>query len=71
MNPENQHRVVWIDIWRDIESAPKDGTEILVSNNEFMALVSWYDGEWVEAARELDYMVPTHWMPLPPLPKDS
>jgi hypothetical protein len=72
MNPENQHRVVWIDIWRPMETAPKDGTEILVSDNDLISTAFWGGGAWQWSwDRELDYLVPLYWMPLPPLPKDS
>ena len=35
--------------WQDIESAPRDGTQILVMPfKHYYQVVSWYDGEWRE-----------------------
>ena len=68
--------------WRPIETAPKDGTHILVWGPDSGGIygftvpyqpmvVLWWkdDGRWV--ARENDDMEwgdLTHWMPLPELP---
>lgn len=62
--------------WQPIETAPKDGTWILVSHP------AWTDGKW-EIAQWSQYsecwqtydtgltglMPPTHWMPLPSPPE--
>ena len=58
--------------WRAIDSAPKDGTPVLVwDGNDCM--VSWYHtvspeflGEWYTLA--ICAEEPTHWMPLPSPP---
>lgn len=57
--------------WQPIETAPKDGTRIIVIpyGDIFDLSVSWFiEGDdrwanwhWIEA--------PTHWMPLPKPPK--
>ncbi len=68
--------------WRDIESAPRDGTRIMLWLREPWACVElalWYEpwGVWLTERYlpgETDEMggigadVPTHWMPLPPAP---
>jgi Protein of unknown function (DUF551) len=68
--------------WQLIETAPKDGTEILVvgilcgeifgkKDDVTIGKCSWNGEEWL--CTDADYYVPwyenvTHWMPLPPLP---
>jgi hypothetical protein len=61
--------------WREIESAPKDGTEILVWGDwtveepECM-IMAQYDaehGQWYEVLEGCPFC-PTHWRPLPPPP---
>ena len=65
--------------WQPIETAPKDGTDILVMTGETMHVV-----RWVNIHGDFDYWAvddnkhgpftlrgkaPTHWMQLPELPK--
>lgn len=63
--------------WQPIDTAPKDGTEILASDYDAIEIVSWvaprFDvgitGEWTN--REGEAMYPAWWQPLPdhpPLP---
>ena len=72
------------DKWMTIDSAPKDGTSILVAATGFDANIgvvawddTWCDGWWMcddgKQAMELPLRgpEPTHWMPLPPAPKDA
>ena len=69
--------------WQPIETAPKDGTEVLVfwpywSRKPFIAFYSGDVGGWdgerclspthCEAYAE---RAPTHWMPLPEPPEES
>jgi hypothetical protein len=62
--------------WRPIETAPKDGTQILglwVSYLDGQLMqpsygVVWNEGgSWLEAYDEVSQ--PTHWMPLPEPPQ--
>ena len=73
-------------IWQPIETAPKDGTEVLVGwyseKGHFENHVWQHKGwlwEWAVASYETDRWSdwecslaeePTHWMPLPPPPSD-
>ena len=59
-------------MWQPIETAPRDGSEILVAANGLISLVIWYDGlgwqlsETGKNAEDADLCFePTHWMPLP------
>jgi hypothetical protein len=62
-------------IWQPIETAPKDGTEILsaVKGTNQVLIVRWEGigsadrGEWFYDND--GYTWPTHWMPLPEPPK--
>lgn len=63
--------------WQPIETAPKDGTNILIHElgDTFVAwwlngLERWVDGKWTEMDGWVTYD-PTHWMPLPPPPEDA
>ena len=62
--------------WQPIETAPKDGSEILAfarGNRDFYGVAQWAEAQaafnsvagwfWTFAIR------PTHWMPLPEPPK--
>lgn len=67
--------VLLSDAWQPIETAPKDGTAILVSEGRFIHCVEWNDEyEWwaVDDNKlgpfRLRGTAPTHWMPLPPPP---
>ncbi len=68
--------------WRDISTAPKDGTEIIIAGSDWSSCASWgetkYHGSgWLDAcdlahkdgyaARPLSGV--TSWMPLPPPPE--
>lgn len=59
--------------WQPIETAPKDGTRILVWSQEYGGrgplVLFWMDEHWREPANLLSLRVPpTHWMPIPPPP---
>jgi len=66
--------------WQPIDTAPKDGTAILIwpakssfyGDDTISYIVRWQDwkGCWIEASgEEYDTFYPTHWMPLPAPPK--
>lgn len=62
--------------WQPIDTAPKDGTEILASDYDAIEIVSWaaprfnlIPGDWVN--RDSHVMFPAWWQPLadhPPMP---
>lgn len=57
--------------WLPIESAPRDGTLILVClADNIMDTVSWWGGGWRETGSALRLLgEPKAWMPLPPPPE--
>ena len=67
--------------WRPIETAPRDGTEIILAiedgfgvlGNRVNAIVGMFsttDSCWVDAMNYSETYPPTHWMPVPEPPKD-
>lgn len=70
--------------WRPIETAPKDGTEIILRKGDRVgaaAWIKWPSTEYEEAGEGWTIghdsdswdgdQAPTHWMPLPPPPGES
>jgi hypothetical protein len=60
--------------WMTIDSAPRDGTSIIVCNPEFgqvnMAIANWDEDGWAYADGPVQYYVgASHWMPVPLPPK--
>lgn len=70
--------------WRDIETAPKDGTMLMLADMHGVGAGYWKPakrrpywcaviytsaGDW-DDHREDFIMRPTHWMPLPPPPTE-
>jgi len=60
--------------WQKIETAPKDGTDILVYTNQDNFYVVSYDDiffpPWrIRNDEGIHEKTPTHWMPLPEAPK--
>jgi hypothetical protein len=58
--------------WQPIETAPKDGTEILAvrlgGGCDVVEWVDWKPGWWNgDVAHDADFF--THWMPLPEPPR--
>lgn len=63
--------------WMPIDSAPKDGTPVLVVKAPYLPCVcEWADTYgWIEPDEEIEWgkesnYKPTHWMPLPTKPKE-
>jgi hypothetical protein len=66
--------------WQTIESAPKDGTELMLWDLDGFAVLGQYvsfDGKapsgyhdgWYDSWRGYDELTPSHWMPLPSPPE--
>ena len=57
--------------WQPIDTAPKDGRNVLVFDGEPEPYIAWWhltNAEW----RASDGAVsPTHWHPLPPPPEEG
>jgi len=74
LKAENE-RLKWAQTWQPIESAPKDGTFVLVIDSEYGdhsgAFVARYteafSGCWL-TSHTPHVVCPTHWMPLPTPP---
>ena len=62
--------------WQPIETAPKDGTKIVIAEfDEHEKRWLFRTDHWRKYLMDFDegwggLMVPTHWMPLPPLPEE-
>ncbi len=66
--------------WQPIATAPRDGTDILLTDGETVAQASDWAGEWMlnigdnkccHTTWKSLCEPPTHWMPLPPPPTQS
>ena len=64
--------------WKPIETAPRDGTQILVEDLSVACIVAWWSSMhsafvWIHPdlcqSEGTAYLNPTHWMPLPPPPE--
>jgi hypothetical protein len=73
-NPTPQPPRYTLDGWQDIETAPKDGTWIIIGHPEWRRSA---DGYWSDDFREWRFSgyaperQPTHWQPLPPAPQQK
>lgn len=66
--------------WQPIETAPKDGEELLLccryvvdgEDHSVFWVDLWYDGWWLRYPKIVFTPAqPTHWMPLPPAPGEA
>ena len=60
--------------WREIETAPKDGREVLVYDETFhtIEIAGWHVDDYDEGGwqtGDFGTCEPTHWMPLPEPPQ--
>jgi hypothetical protein len=58
--------------WQKIDSAPRDGTGVLLSDGKNIEVGSWDEGYthgW--GSTRGNWLNPTHWMPLPNPPSDE
>jgi hypothetical protein len=69
-----------MSVWRPIETAPKDGTQIILypcfGIPSDPQAGNWYEGKrlkcWKSTWGNMNFPVqPTHWMPFPEPPKDK
>lgn len=63
--------------WRPIETAPRDGTDVMLYANHDCYIAAWYDDAWhadftvlAKMPFEQEAGEPTHWMPLPEPPHE-
>lgn len=56
--------------WQQIQTAPKDETDILLTNGEDVWLDYWWKAEeiWMYCDQWSEPKIPTHWMKLPEPP---
>lgn len=68
-------------MWQRIDTAPKDGTNILCTDGEEIKVAFWSMSPWVTwngqgswtvflCRSDSEIICPTHWMPLPELPTE-
>jgi hypothetical protein len=69
--------------WQPINTAPRDGSFVLMWNGADMRVLNWpkgcglgiwhknVSGGWSGSSNKSYYFCPTHWMELPEPPKDN
>ncbi len=67
-------------LWRRMETAPQDGSEVLVFVDGHVAVAACNGGRWYgvvagkrayDSTGVIDLGTPTHWRPLPPPPRST
>jgi hypothetical protein len=60
----------YLNPWRPIDSAPRDGTWVIGLEGEVVSKVRWAYGDWFGPTGGINERVfnPTHWCSLPPAP---
>jgi hypothetical protein len=67
----HQSEVVAVGGWRQIDTAPKDGTAFLMFNLDWSSrfqIARWYRGRPRPTGEDGWGKSPTHWMAIPPMP---
>lgn len=58
--------------WRDMASAPKDGTHVVLSDWMDLVMVGYWDGtNWVLTMTGAPVFEPVMWQPIPPMFESS
>ena len=62
--------------WRPIETAPKDGTKVLLWNNGGMDIYWWHENKYDDIPNWISETgwtpaTPNHWQPLPKPPQED
>lgn len=62
--------------WKPISTAPRDGTDILITDKDDISVVYWNKYYWAIVCcggwdPDNEFYYPTHWMPLPALPEEE
>lgn len=60
--------------WQPIETAPKDGTEVIGWNGDSVDIIHWeVNPAWIDEPcwedRDCEMPRPSHWLPIPPAPE--
>lgn len=57
--------------WREMDTAPRDGTSVLVVEDG-QYFVAWWSTGWTRAGDDYNIVVePSHWQQLPPYPHSA
>lgn len=56
--------------WQPIETAPRDGSDILVSERGYVTVARWRGFAWGDGLFLAGPVDPSHWMPMPEPPEE-
>lgn len=68
-NKALKSKILELTEWREIKTAPKDGTWILGLDSGEVWQIYWDGADWCHNDYDNAYYEPTHWLPLPEAPK--